>query len=68
MKFQNYSPMHAKSLEEEELADTTQLLQLYIKAFGLELASVRTLSSLAKQTSGALHDARPRGVASPLPW
>ena len=36
IKFQNYSAMDAKWMEESDLADSLQLLQLYLEAFGLE--------------------------------
>ena len=36
VKFQNYSAMDAKWMEEGDLADSPQLLQLYLEAFGLE--------------------------------
>ena len=36
VKFKNYSPMDAKWMEEDELADSPQILQLYLDAFQLE--------------------------------
>ena len=36
VKFQNYPAMDAKWMEEGDLADSPQLLQLYLEAFGLE--------------------------------
>ena len=36
VKFQNYSPMDAKWMEEGDLADSPNMLQLYLDAFGLE--------------------------------
>ena len=36
VKFKNYSAMDAKWMEEGDLADSPQLLQLYLEAFGLE--------------------------------
>ena len=36
VKFQNYSPMDAKWMEEGDLADSPNVLQLYLDAFGLE--------------------------------
>lgn len=39
VKFQNYSPMDAKWMDEAELADSPQLLQLYKEAFLLELTA-----------------------------
>lgn len=39
VKFQNYSPMDAKWMDEAALADSPQLLQLYKEAFLLELTA-----------------------------
>ena len=36
VKFKNYSPMDAKWMDEDELADSPQILQLYKEAFLLE--------------------------------
>lgn len=36
VKFCNNSPLHAKWLDEEELADTPQLRELYLEAFPSE--------------------------------
>ncbi|MCO5604033.1 hypothetical protein L7F22_058190 [Adiantum nelumboides] len=36
VKFNNYSPMDAKWMEEAELVDSPQLLQLYLEAFQLQ--------------------------------
>ena len=36
VKFQNYSAIDAKWMEEGDLEDSPQLLQLYLEAFGLE--------------------------------
>ena len=36
VKFQNYSPMDAKWMDEVELADSPQIVQLYKEAFLLE--------------------------------
>ena len=33
VKLKNYSPMDAKWMEEDELADSPQILQLYLDAF-----------------------------------
>ncbi|MCO5550251.1 hypothetical protein L7F22_003734 [Adiantum nelumboides] len=37
VEFKNYSPMDAKWMEEAELADSPELLQLYLEAFQLQL-------------------------------
>ena len=37
VKFKNYSTMDAKWMDEGDLADSPQVLKLYLEAFGLEL-------------------------------
>ena len=36
VKFQNYPAMDTKWMEEGDLADSPQLLQLHLEAFGME--------------------------------
>ena len=64
VKFKNYSPLHAMWLEEGELADSPQLLQLYLEAFQLEPTLVRALSGSAERRLGALPDAQEGGSTS----
>ena len=39
VKFKNYSAMDAKWMEEGDLADSPQVLKLYLEAFGMEPTS-----------------------------
>ena len=64
VKFQNYSPMDAKWMDEGDLVDLPQLLQLYLEAFQLEPTLVRALSGSAEHRLGALHDAQEGGSTS----
>ena len=57
VKFTNSFPLHAMWVEEGELADSPQLLQLYLEAFQLEPTLVRALSGSAERRLGALPDA-----------
>ena len=40
VKFKNYSPMDTYWMEENELAESPQILQLYLDAFQLEPTQV----------------------------
>ena len=65
VKFKNYSHMDAKWMEEGDLADSPQVLDLYLEAFWLEPTINRAFSGSAVR-SGVLPDAQEGSSSAPL--
>ena len=64
VKFLNYSPLHAKWMDEDELAATPKLLELYLEAFQLEPIDVWAPTAEEVSTSRAVVDAQEGGDIS----
>lgn len=64
MKFKNYSSLHVKWMEQGELADSPQVLALYLEAFQLEPTLVDACSGVGPKYVLVLK----RGVVPPLPY
>ena len=64
VKFQNYSPMDAKWMEEGDLANNPQILDLYLAAFQLEPTVSRLPGANSDRVaSGALPHAEEGGTS-----
>ena len=55
VKFKNYSVFYAQRMEEEELANSPQVLQLYLEAFNLQPTTQASSGSSITLSSDSFH-------------
>ncbi|MCO5575045.1 hypothetical protein L7F22_028842 [Adiantum nelumboides] len=66
VKFKNYSAMDSKWMEEADLANTRQILELYLEAFSLQLTIVGARTGISQEIWSMTRCSRGESTPTPL--